>query len=240
MDNYIDYREVSEYGRNLTSGLAKLVGLCEFVDVEKLRGIVDAKVDAVEAELQKARNDRTELHGERVGTHAAEEPVRDVVSRFFYFLRSLPKDTDIDTVAFFPGNVMGDLSALKPADLQAKAADVLRGFDTDKNKGKTPLIPWKTDIDTARLTLENAITGKGDATGKSFVATAALSNARKDFLHVYNKVAKHVVRGVLNHLDRSTEMPLFFKDLAVNEGGGGGASPNAPAASPPEASNETG
>ena len=114
---------------------------------------------------------------------------------------------------------MGDLGHLKPADLEAKAADVLRGFNTTKNKTITSLADWKTEIEAGRQTLANAISGKGSASGNAFVATAALIDARKNFLHAYNKVAKNIVRGLLAQLGRENEFHLFFKDLTVNEGG---------------------
>ncbi len=220
-DGYVDYNEVSEYGRPLVSALSLLVGQSEFVDVVKLAAFVSSKVDDVETELQKARNDRSELRGERSDTAETEEAVRDVVTRFYHHLRSLPKSTHFDFNAFFPGNVMGDLSAMKPADLERKAADTLRGFDTDKNKTIAGFATWKVELNDTRLALSDALAGKGDATGKAFVATATLIEARKSFLHAYNKVAKPIVRGLLNQLGRGKELPLFFKDLAVNEGGNG-------------------
>jgi len=221
LDTYIDYNEVSEYGRPLVSALALLVGLSEFVDAAKLAAFISSKVDAVETELQKARNDRSELRGERNDTAETDEAVRDTVTRFYHHLRSLPKSTNVDFNAFFPGNIMGDLSSMKPADLERKAADTLRGFDTDKNKTITSLATWKVELEDTRSALADALAGKGDATGKAFVATAALTDARKSFLHAYNKVAKPIVRGLLNQLGRGNELPLFFKDLAVNEEGRG-------------------
>ena len=80
--------------------------------------------------------------------------------------------------------------------------------------------------------LSIAITGKGDASADAFVATAELIAARKNFLHVYNRVAKPIVRGVLAHLGREDEFPLFFKDLTVNEGGSSTPAQNAPTATP--------
>ena len=219
-DGYVDYGEVSEYGRPFVTALAGLVGLSEFVDVTKLGAFVSSKVDAVETELQKARNDRSDVRDERGITAQAEETLRDTVTRFYHHLQSLPKTTNADVEAFFSGRVMGDIAAMKPADLVSKAADVLRGFDTEKNKVIAGLASWKTDIAAAWQNLADAIEGKGGAAGKAFLATAELVQARNDFLHAYNKVAKHIVRGLLNQLGRGDEMPLFFKDLAVHERGG--------------------
>ena len=189
MDTYIDYNEVSEYGRNFVKTSTPFVGLSELVNVAKLSGLVASKVDAVEAELQNARNDRSELRDERGGTSDAEEEVRETVSRFYFHLRSLPKTTSFDFDGFFPGKIMGDLSGMKPADLLAKAADVLRGFDTPKNKTIAGFASWQSELAAAHQSLADALAGKGNATGKAFVATAALIQARKDFLHAYNKIA---------------------------------------------------
>ena len=52
---------------------------------------------------------------------------RDVIERFYYHLRSLPKGTALDFEAFFPKGNLGNLSQLKPADLAAHGAAVLRG-----------------------------------------------------------------------------------------------------------------
>jgi hypothetical protein len=147
------------------------------------------------------------------------------VSRFYYSLRSLPKTTDFDFDALFPGHTMGDLASLKPADVVAKADAVLRGFDNSKNKAIADFAKWKNEIETTRQTLSDALSGKGNASGKSFVATTALVEARNNFLRAYNKVAKPALRALLAQVGRENELHLYFKDLTVYEGG----HPNAPA-----------
>lgn len=49
--------------------------------------------------------------------------------------------------------------------------------------------------------------------------TAGLSEAREEFLTLYNGVAKRLIQGVLIELGRKDEYELFFKDLLVNESG---------------------
>ena len=218
-DRYIDYDEVSEYGKHFLNALPSLNGQSNLVDLAKLDALVSNAVHAVETELQKTKSDRSSLRGEREGTSGAADSLRDTIARFYHYLRSLPKTVDIDFNAFFPGQTMGEVANLKPADLASKAADILRGFDTPKNKSANVLLVWKTELDAAKTALSEAIAGKGGAAGDSFVATAALINARHDFLHVYTKVAKPIVRGLLAHLEREGELALFFKDLTVNEGG---------------------
>lgn len=218
-DRYIDYGEVSEYGKQFLKLLPALAGQSELVDVDKLGALVSSAMLAVETELQNATDDRSDLRGGRTETTEATATLRDTVSRFYYHLLSLPKTTDFDFDALFPGQTMGDLGHLKPADLVSKAADVLRGFNNEKNKSVAALASWKTELTTAHQTLSDAISGKSKTSGKAFVATAALVEKRKNFLHAYNKVAKPILRGLLAQLNRENEYELFFKDLTVNEGG---------------------
>jgi hypothetical protein len=231
-DRHIDYDEVSEYGRHFLDALPSLSGKSNLVDLAKLDSLVSSAMQNVESELQKTTGDRSSLRGQRSDTSESANTLRDVLTRFYYFLKSVPASNVLDFEALFPGKTMGDLGHLKPADLESKAADVLRGFETNTNKPLVALAPWKTEIDTARQTLSNALEGKGNATGKSFVATAALMQARKDFLHAYNKVAKPILRGLLASLNRESEWPLFFKDLTVNEDGKSAANTNTPPATP--------
>jgi len=223
-DRYIDDGEVSEYGRHFVAEAKRLVGATELVDVEKVITRVLGAVEAVENELARARNERSEVRTERGGTGEAEETLRDVVTRFHAYLRSLPKGTSFDFEAFFPGKNLGDVAAVKPADLVAKASDVLRGFDVARNAGLDAFAPWKQELTDARAWLDGALSGKSGATNRSVTATAGLVAARAQFLKVYNQVAKPIVRGVLNELGRGEEHRLFFKDLTVQEGKARGAS----------------
>ena len=216
-DRHIDYDEVSEYGEHFIAALPTIAGQSDLVDITKLDALVSGAMRAVQTELQNASGDRSTLRVERADTAAGAAAVRDVLSRFYYFLRSLPSSVASDFGALFPGQTMGELGHLKPADLEAKAASVLRGFDSDANRNVAALAPWKTEIAAARDTLANALSGKGSAQGQSFTATAALIEARKNFLHAYNKVAKPLIRGVLAQLGRENEYAQFFKDLTVNE-----------------------
>lgn len=217
-DRYIDEGEVSEYGRHFATEAKKLVGASELVDVEKLSARVLGAVEAVETEVAKARSQRSEVRTERGGTSEAEEALRDVVTRFHAYLRSLPKGTSFDFEAFYPGKNLGEVAALKPSDLKAKAADVLRGFDVPRNAGLDAFASWKQEIAAAHEALDGALSGKSGATNRSMTATAGLAAARAQFLKTYNQVAKPIVRGMLNELGRGEELRLFFKDLAVQEG----------------------
>jgi hypothetical protein len=217
-DRYIDYDEVSEYGRHAATEIKKLEGLSDIVNVALLVSRVLGAVENVETELKKARSERSDLRAERGSTADAEEGVRDIVGRFYYHLRSLPKSVDFDFDAFYQGKNLGDLASLKPADLRAKAASVLHGFDTAKNKSVAGFASWKQDITTAHQAIDDTLTGKGGAQNRAFVATASLVAAREKFLQIYNGVAKPIVRGLLNDLGRGEEYRLFFRDLTVNEG----------------------
>ncbi|HVK70510.1 MAG TPA: hypothetical protein VM694_38920 [Polyangium sp.] len=230
VDRHIDDGEVSEYGRHFVTEAKKLVGASDLVDVEKVITRVLGAVEGVETELAKARSQRSEVRTERGGTGEAEEVVREVVTRFHAYLRSLPKGTSFDFEAFFPGKKLGDVAALKPADLGAKAADVMRGFDVARNAGLDAFAPWKQEMAGARAALDGALSGKSGAANRSMTATAGLGAARAHFLKVYNQVAKPIVRGVLHELGRGEEYKLFFRDLTVQEGkarGGNGGEGNA-------------
>lgn len=228
-DRYIDYDEVSEYGRHFLGALASLAGQSSLIDLTRLETLVTNATQAVESELAETKTDRSSLRGERAGTAEATEALRDGIVRYFHFVRSLPKSVDIDIDAFYPGGILGGVAHLKPADLLSKGRDLLRGFDTPKNSAAVVLSAWKVELGKMSQTLSDAIAGKGDASADAFVATAALIEARKNFLHVYNKVAKPLVRGLLAHLGRENEFTLFFKDLTVNESGSSAPAQNVPA-----------
>jgi hypothetical protein len=116
--------------------------------------------------------------------------------------------------------VLGNVSELKPADVKSRIAALLKGFDTTANKAVASVFgTWKQDLAAAHAALDTAVAGKGDAHGTSITGTAALVAARGSFLHVYNKVAKKLMAGLLADLGRESEYELFFKDLTVNEDG---------------------
>lgn len=227
-DRYIDYDEVPEYGRPLATELVKLKGASTIVNTEILAQRILASVEAVETELQKARSDRSDLRGERTGTEDAETDAREIINRFFHHLHSLPRSASFDFEAFYPGKNLGDISRMKPADLRAKAKEVLDGFEAPKNKPVTAFADWKKDIGDAHDALDAALTGKGSAKTKSFVATASLVAARQAFLHLYNRIAKPIVRGLLADLGREEEYRQFFGDLTANESAGGKEESNEP------------
>jgi hypothetical protein len=229
-DRYIDYFEVSEYGNNFCQQAVTLVGASDLCAVDKVIARVLGAVLAVEAERDKAGMKRSALRTGRGDTAAAEEQLRGQIRRFYHHLHSLPETVVFDFEAFFPGKQLNDLTHLKSADLQGRAADVLRGFNAEINKPVADFASWRKDLEAAHAALAEALGGKGGAVTNAVVATSALIKARSRFLEVYNGVAKPMIRGVLNDLGRGDQMRLFFKDLAVNEGGrkGGGAEEEAP------------
>jgi len=231
-DKYIDYDEVSEYGGHAAREIKKLSGSSDLVDADKLADKLADSVAAVESETAIARGQKNELRDKRGSTEDAYEEARDVVTRFYYHLRSLPTSVDFNFDAFYEGQTLGDTSKLKPADLRAKAGYILSGFDAPKNKSITTFASWKADISAAHDALNDALNGKGGAKKKTFVATASLIAAREKFLAFYHGVAKPLVRGLLNDVGRESEYKEIFRDLLVNEG----ATKDAPA---PEATPTT-
>jgi hypothetical protein len=217
-DNYIDYFEVSEYGNHFVSEAKKLSGLSKLVDIDALRARVQSAVDEVNGELQNAGIQRSDLRCGRDTTAQAVPLLRDALERFYHHLLSLPVSAGIDVDAFFPGKTLGNLSRLKPADLAAKADQVLHGFATKSNGGVAGLTKWQSAIEDARSALGRALKGKHSARGASVTATAGLLAARERFVGLYSGVAKPLVRGLLSELGRAKELDLFFVDLQVNEG----------------------
>ena len=64
-----------------------------------------------------------------------------------------------------------------------------------------------------------SLAGRGSARGDSIVTTATLAAAHERFLTIYNGVATHLVRGLLNELGRGDELPLYFLDLQIADAG---------------------
>ena len=217
-DRYIDYLEVGEYGDHFISESNKLDNLSPLVDVPALRAKVQTAVTAVDDELAKVGIKRGDLRGGRETTAAATATAKDLMQRFYYFLLSLPKSSGVDLEGFFPGQVLGDLARVKPADVNGRLGAIVKGFDTAANKAAAPALgTWQQDFTAARDALSAALTGKGGALGTSITSTAELVAARESFLRVYNKVAKKLVSGLLADQGREAEYELFFKDLTVNE-----------------------
>jgi hypothetical protein len=218
-DRYIDYGEVTEYGRYFWVRAAQLVGASPLVDVEAVRRRVLAEVEAVEAEHGSTR---TQKSGFRIGQSdvgAASPELADLLRRFFHHLKTLPGTVAVDTKAFFPTGNLGKLHLLKPADVLARADEVLHGFTVPANVTLVGAADWQRDVQTSRTTLADALAGKHVARGGASSSVGSLAAARERFLHVYNVLAKRLVHVVLADLGRMGEYRSFFLDLQVNEDG---------------------
>lgn len=222
-DRYIDYWEVSEYGRHFLDEAQELVGATPLVDMEQVRQRVLAEIEAVEAELGTTGTQRSGLRVGRGSIAEAVEAARDVCRRFYRHLQTVPADAGLDLAAFFPGEKLGDLLRLKPADLLARASEVLRGFDAPVNAALPGREVWQPELQTARDALAAAVAGKREAGRGARVAGAALTEARLRFLHAYNKLAKGAVRLALADLGRDVDFKKFFLDTQVNENGSAGS-----------------
>lgn len=216
-DNYINYLEVDEYGTHFLSTAASLVGASPLVNVQVLLDLVQAKTNAVNAELEKAGIQRSALRQGSSNTQTAAEDAKAEINRFWSYLQSLDPGTPADVEAFFKGGKQGSLAGLKPADIKGKLIEVLTGFGADINKNLPDGAKWQTRLATARDALSGL--NAGAVRSASIAATAELKNAREDFLTAYNGVAKRVVLGLLILLGRKEEYAHFFKDLQVNEAG---------------------
>jgi hypothetical protein len=217
-DVYIDYYEVSEYGRHFVREVARLEGTGgALVDIGQLKARMLAAVETVEQRLSESSAQSSALRTGRDGTSGATEAMRDALKRYLYFLRSLPAGTPMDLQAFYPGGNLGELPRLKPADVLARADVTLRGFDSPANAALPQAATWKSMLSAARAALAQALDAKGSAWSDDRTVTGDLMAARKEFLHLYHRVAKRLVRALLFDLGREHEYRRFFLDLQLSE-----------------------
>jgi hypothetical protein len=214
-DDYFNYLECLEYGEHFTTEVQKLAGTSNLVNVVALAGYVGAAMNTVAAELEKQGIQRSNVRVDRQDVEAKTGAMRKVLEKFHHYLGGLDDDEAGDIAAFFEGGNLGNLSAMKPADVAQHAGTVLRGFAA--NTTVLDGAKWQTRLEDAQTALVAALAGKGSSKGSSIQATAALVAAREGFLVAYNGVAKKVVAGLLTSLGRKGELRLYFKDLQVNE-----------------------
>jgi hypothetical protein len=215
-DRYIDIFEVSEYGDFFLTVVASLENKSELVNISALsKKVRDAK-EKVEAERAKAGLTRKTSTPEEAITAATA--LRAQLTRFHSFLNSLDPDEHlIDPTKFFPKNILGGLQQLKPDDVKARAEKISEAFLLEAYKNSEVLAPWKKKIEGAQQTLSQALKSKIESRNETITLTTSLAAAREEFLHIYNGVAKNLVRGLLHELARGDEYSNFFKDLQVNE-----------------------
>ena len=216
-DRYIDYWEVSEYGRYCADAVRTLVGASPLVDMELLAQRVLAAVEDVEAELNQARMHGSGFRLQRGDSQDATRQLRDQLRRFHYHLKTLPAG-GFDFDAFFAGRKLDGVHRLKPADLVGRADYALIGFTVPANAGLPGASQWQAALQDARDALAAATSGRQHARNDTLIAGTDLVAARERFLDLYNGVAKPLVRGVLRDLGRADEYRRFFRDLQVNEG----------------------
>lgn len=215
-DRYIDYFEVSEYGSYFVTEAALLVGASELVNIAALRQRVSAAVEAVVVELEKIGIRRSDLRIGHADVDAALPAVRRELERFHNFLGGLEDDAEVDRESFFPGDRLGNLASLKPADLLARLDEVLLGFLVPANAGVPERDKRKAKLEAVRKTLADALGSSSANTNRVISATAGLAAARERFLGLYNGVAKPLVRAMLADLGRADEYTRFFLDLQVD------------------------
>jgi hypothetical protein len=210
-DTYFDVQEVSEYGEYFYNESQKLEGLSEIFVIRELRTILRTALDAFYHERGAAAGS---LDGVRKEAKLATEESREVLGRFFSFLNSL-KAGSVDKDAFFKSGKLGDLSRVKPAEVQTRLETVLLGFEA--NQQFKDRDDWKKELTTSLSTLKLSLDTKHSKRADTARSTALKSVAYAHFLVVYNQVAKSAVAGLLAQLSRASEYPLFFKDLQVKE-----------------------
>lgn len=229
-DDYIDYLECLEYGTFFTTEVKKLAVASNLVDIDALRTYVGAAMQAVATELEKQGVNRSGVRLDRQDVEAKTKTMRKTLEKFYHYLGSLDDEAGVDIAAFFAQGNLGSLAALKPADVAQRAGEVIRGFavNTTVPNGAA----WKTRLEDAQTALVSALSGKGSSTGSSIQGTAALVDARQNFLIAYNGVAKKLVGGILTSLGKKDDLRRYFKDLQVNESSSGAAADAPPVPAP--------
>lgn len=220
-DTYIDYREVTEYGRHFLARAATLESVSGLpVDIARLRTLVEAAIVRVETERDGDDTLGSSLRVGQSGTVAAAAVVRSDIRRFFFYLQSLPDDVSFDMASFFDRGKLGSLEDAKPADVLDKAKRLLHAFNSPANTALPGSVQWRATLDAGRTALDAALTDKINAKGDIRTRKSALAAARLEFLRLYNRIAKRLIRAALIYLDREGEYRQFFLDLQVNEHGG--------------------
>jgi hypothetical protein len=218
-DKYIDYWEVGEYGSHFLEHARTLIGASSLVDVEQLCSLVAGTVARMEAELDTIGIKRSSLRSGRDDTAIATNTARKNIRRFFMHLGSLDDTSRLDIEAFFPGYKLGDITNLKPADLQARLDELLGAFAIPANSRLPQRETWQNTLTTTRDALSDALSSEGNADRLTRQGSAGVRQAREEFFDVYHGVAKPLIRGLLKSLGREHEYKLFFVDLQVSEAG---------------------
>ena len=230
-DRYIDPFEVQEYGSYFLTEVLPLVGLSRLVDVDALRQLVEDDMRRVATELAKSGLQRGDLRQGRASLATAVPTLRQEIQRFWNFLHGLDASVRFDLQAFFPGGRLGSINELKPADLGAKADEIVRGFDLPANAQLPERESRLAKLVLARAALGEGLSARSGAANRSISATSALGQAREKFLRTYNGVAKRLVLGLLTQLGREEEYVRFFLDLQVHEDSPARTTPLPPPAS---------
>jgi hypothetical protein len=232
VDPYIDYHEAVQYGRFFYQNVTPLIGASDVFNVEALRQVVLRAVDAVEAGLTVSDTPKTVVRAGRGTVETFSEEMADRLRRFYYYLLSLPASANVDVAAFFADGKQGKLSQYKAEDMLSRADTALRGFTTPAGATVPNGTAWQADIVVARGSLANALEGKLGAANTASTSVGSLAQARTEFLHVYNRVAKPAIRGLLAQLGREDEFRIYFRDLQVNEDRARPGAPTEPGADP--------
>jgi hypothetical protein len=216
-DIYIEYWEITEYGGHFVDQARSLIGASPLVDVDHIRTLVSEAAAKVDAELEKAGLKPSDLRSGRGSTGVAAAAARKDLRRFFYYLLSLDDTVILDREAFFPGCRLGELKHVKPVELGGRLDQILLAFALPANRALPRRDAWETRLTATRNALFDALAGKGSAGRLSQQSLAGLRQARAEFLHLYNGVAKPLVRALLRALGRDHEYQLYFADLQVDD-----------------------
>jgi hypothetical protein len=231
-NRFIDYWEITEYGSHFVDQARSLIGASPLVDVDHMRTLVSEAAAKVGAELEKVGLKPSVLRSGRDSASIIADAARKELRRFFYYLISLDQTVILDREAFFPGYPLGDLKHAKPVELGVRLDQILLALALPANRALPRREVWQTRLTATRDALSGALAGTDSAGRLSQPSLAGLRQARAEFLHLYNGVAKPLVRALLGALGRDHEYQLYFADLQADEssrppGQAPGAAPHA-------------
>jgi hypothetical protein len=215
-NTYIDYCEITEYSDHFVERSRSLVGASPLVDVDHMRMLVSEAAARVGAELDKIGLRGSDLRSGRVGMGMAADAARKDLRRFFYYLISLDETVILDREAFFPGYRLGELKHLVPVELGARLDQIRAAFALPTNQALPRREAWQARLSATQNALFDALAREGGTGRLPQQSLAGLRKARAEFLHLYDGVAKPLLRALLGALGRDHEYQLYFADLQAD------------------------
>lgn len=216
-DRFIDQDETKIYGPHASKNIrARLIGrIAEFdAALHYVADEMDANTVAVASAVEAARAKDAERRQGVASKAPLLQEAQRLLGRFSKHLDG--HDSNIDRKVFFSKDgTAGGVGRSAQAVLLAITHIALKLSDT-----KCPVrdrAHWRDQFDDMMKALAPAIASADDARADRQSLTPEVEAARQAWLNGYI-AAKNIVEGVLRHLGRVEQMPLFFYDLRVSAG----------------------